>query len=357
MSDTLSDLIAEVDLEDFLSWEAITYRRAGSGANLQIQECPFCGDSRFKVYFHRDKKTGLCFHGDCNARFNLFTFTRQHLGTDNQGTINHLKEYARQAGHVSARPATVERLPTEGWELPDSVPLPTPEGHTHPSLIKRHITLDTQALFGLRWCEKGRWSYQDMDGVQRQMIFDQRIIIPVHDLDGTVKTFQGRDGTGTAEKRYLFPATLPGTGRFLYGGHLVSGKSHLVIGEGPFDVMATHQAISGHPDFRDVGAVGSFGLSIGIGDGNDQLARLLKLKQEGANTLTFLWDGERGAYLAAVNYGEKLLAHGFRVRIGLLPPDHDPNEVPTQTVREAIENAQELTQMGALLARLHPAYA
>lgn len=352
----LQELLDDIDVADFLDYEAISYRRVGAGTNLNIRECPFCGSSNWKTYMRADNGRGLCFRGDCQAKFSLFSFTRQHLNADNKATAEHIKQYALQAGSVSARPKIEHDPVTDGWELPSSIPLPTPDGQTHPSLIKRRITLDTQALYGLRWCEEGRWTYKDIDGVQRAQIFDRRIIIPVHDLDGVVRSFQGRDGTGKAEKRYLFPSGLPGTGRFLYGGHLVSGKSHLVIGEGPFDTMAIHQAISNHPDFRNVGAVGSFGLSIGISEGDDQLARLLKLKQAGTSTLTFLWDGERGAFLAAVANGEKLLSHGFRVRIGLLPADHDPNEVDTVVVRKAIEEAQELTPMQALAFRLNPAY-
>jgi DNA primase len=355
----LQKVIEGIDLEDWLTWEAISFKRVGGGSNLRLQYCPFCGDSRNKVFFHREKKQGLCFHGDCQAKFNLFTFARQHLGTNNRGVIQHLKQYARQAGVIRARPVITEPVVADGWELPESIPLPTPEGMTHPMLITRKITLDTQALFGLRWCEEGRWTYNDGDGVTRQQIFDQRIIIPVHDLDGTVKSFQGRDGTGKADKRYLFPATLPGTGRFLYGAHLVDGRSHLVLGEGPFDVMATHQAISGHPDYKDVAAVGVFGLSVSTGDregANDQLARLLQLKQRGVRRLTFLRDGEPGAYLASIKDGEALLKHGFEIGIGLLPQDCDPNEVDTAIVRRAIEEAQTLTPLTALAMRLNCPY-
>lgn len=361
MSD-IKDLLNNVDLEDWLDWEGIDYRRAGSGMNLNVRECPFCHDNRWKVYINKDKKLGLCFHGDCSARFNLFTFARQHLDTDNKGVVSHFTDYTRRFGIMMPAPTLplVFTPKNKEWQLPESSPLPTGDGKTHPFLINRHITLDTQAAFGLRWCKSGSFSYVDLSGRNRMMNFDNRIIIPVFDLEGGLQTFIGRDTTGVADKRYLFPATIPGTGRYLFGGNLLPETfTDLVVCEGPFDVMATRQAIQGYQEFRAYGVVGSFGLSIGMSDqenSNDQLGRLLKLRSRGLERITIMWDGERGAFLAAINSGERLISHGFKVRIATLPADRDPNEVRTAVVREAIENAQELTPLTAIAWKLVPPY-
>ena len=351
----VEDIMENVDVLDWLEHESIEYRKVGGSHNVNLRECPFCASTSWKVYFHTEKKRGLCFAGDCGTKFNLFSFARQHLQTNNAGTFQHFERYGTTWRPRDRSPR--EDVVTEGWKLPENIPLPTPDDATHPFLVDRKITLPTQRLFDLRWCDKGRWRYQDIDGVRRQMIYDQRIIIPIYDLDGEVKSFLGRDVTGTSDKRYLFPATLPGTGRFLYGGHLSMGKPHLVIGEGPFDVMAIHQAIEGQIDFRGVGTIGSFGLSIGMSDdGDDQLSRLLILKRQGLETLTFLWDGEYGAFMRALDYGETLKKKGFRVKVGLLPADLDPNEVETRVVREAIQAAFELTPDSLVRGRLSPPY-
>lgn len=352
----LDDILSEIDITDWLDWEGISYRRAGSGSNLNLKDCVFCGDSRHKVYMRADNGLGTCFHGDCNEKFNLFSFARRHLNADARSTIAHFKDYALRTGIGPRATPVVRHEPnTEGWQMPPSIALPTLEGMTHQFLIDRGITIKTQIAFDLRFCAEGRFDYQDIDGQFRQMIYDQRIIIPVHDLDGVVKTFQGRDVSGTSDRRYLFPATLPGTGRFLYGGHLIAEKPHLVFGEGPFDVMAIHQALIDHPDFRAVGAIGSFGLSIGHSDhiGNDdQLHRLLLLKAQGLAQITFLWDGTRAAWLAALEAGIMLRRHGFKVRMGALPQDKDPNEVDTATVRRAITDAQLLNDQSYTTLRL-----
>jgi DNA primase len=358
--DDLSDIINSIDLKDFLDSDGIVYRRAGSGDNLQLRECPFCGNSDWKVYFSTKKKRGLCFKGDCQARFNMFTFVKQSHSFNNKETTRCIMNYASGMGFKLSVLRYVAPIITGGWEMPESIAIPTVEGYTHPTLTARSILPETQTLFGLRWCEKGMWSYRDDDGVDRQMIYDKRIIIPVHDTDGIVKTFVGRDGTGKSDKRYLFPATLPGTGRYLYGAHLLTGKEdHLVITEGPFDVMATHQSIRGFPEFAKTGVVGSFGLSIGMSDdenNDDQLHRLFALRNSGVKKLTFMWDGEVGAFAAAIKMGDKLRALGFVVNIAMLPDDCDPNEVDTACVRATISDAKRLNESSSILWKISSPY-
>jgi len=201
----------------------------------------------------------------------------------------------------------------------------------------------TQELFGIRWCEAGAFAYEDAYGRGRSMDFSGRILLPIHDLDGTVCNFVGRDATGEAEIRYLFPPTLPGAGRFLYGGHLAGGRAHLVIGEGPFDAIAIHQAIADHPDFRDAAAVGTFGISLGHVDpaGDDQLGRIRRLQAGGLKRVTFLWDGEREALRQALKAAEVVSrgVQGLEVHVGLLPKGSDPAELDSRLVREAIARA------------------
>ena len=349
MSD-IAELIEKIDLKEWLDTEGIDWRATSGGDNLQVKECPFCGSNNWRVYISQVKKRGLCFKGSCLAKFNLFSFAKEHLHTDAKGVIRNFDAFIRGAG--SSLRTVVARLspPIAGeWELPHSVILPTAEGYTHPDLTARHITLDTQELYALRFCENGWYRYTDPEGKRRGMCFDNRIIIPVCDIDGVVQTFLGRAcwdvDEEKGEKRYLFPPVLPGSGRFLYGANLVRGKPHLVMGEGPFDTQAIHQSISGHPDFRTYGAIGSFGLSVGHGSetGEDQLAVFRQLKREGLESVTIMWDGEKRALLAGLEAGRLLRKQGLIVRIALLPPDKDPNEISTREVRDAIFNAVVLT--------------
>ena len=342
MSD-LAAILEAVDLEEWLDFHGLDYRRTAGGDDLQLRVCPACGDERWRVYMHREKKLGVCFHAECRKRFNLFSFARATLEADPRGTARHFEDYAQRVMRLAPRPVapspTPRRCESE-LALPDSVTLPTPEGHTHPYLTQRRVLPATQALFGLRWCESGAWAYEDVEGRPRRMGFDQRILLPIRDLDGQVRTFVGRDATGHAALRYLFPPLLPSAARFLYGAELAGEAEHLVIGEGPFDVLAIHQALD-HPEFRRTAALGSFGLSIGHGDpqGDDQLGRLLRLRRGQAQRVTMLWDGEAGALTQALDAAELLSRHGLPTAIGLLPAGRDPGDLDTETIRRAIASA------------------
>lgn len=339
----LDELLGGIDLETWLEYEGIDYRRTAGGDNLQLRVCPACGDERWRVYMHREKKLGVCFHADCRKRFNLFSFARAHLNADSGGTIRHFEDYTSRVLHMPPKPKLVRpevRLEGE-LELPANVALPTPAGETHPYLTGRSILPATQAAFGMRWCESGTWLYEDVDGTPKRMWFGGRILLPVSDLDGKVHTFVGRDATGAAQLRYLFPPRLPSAARYLYGSELAGDAEHLIIGEGPFDAIAIHQALA-HSDFRDCAALGSFGLSIGHGDqaGDDQLGRLIRLRHGKARRVTMLWDGETNALNHALDAAELLARHGLPTSIGLLPKGTDPAEVDTGTVRRAITAAQ-----------------
>jgi DNA primase len=339
----LGDILERVDLEEWLDFHGLDHRRTAGGDNLQIRVCPACGDERWRLYMHREKKLGMCFHAECRKKFNLFTFARAHLEADARGAARHFEDYAQRVMRLAPRavPTPAPRVCEGDLVLPDSVALPTPEGHTHPYLLERRVLPATQTAFGLRWCEDASWAYEDVEGRDRRMWFGKRILLPVHDLDGRARTFVGRDASGSAQLRYLFPPLLPSAARFLYGAHLVGDAEHLVIGEGPFDVIAIHQALD-HPDFRRCAALGSFGLSLGHGDpqGDDQLGRLLRLRRAGARLVTMLWDGERGALSQALEAAELLARHGLPTRIGLLPAGRDPGELDTGAIRRALAEAR-----------------
>lgn len=347
--DSIFDRIKDIEVEELLSTLGVDYTAVRGSDIIKLSECPHCGRSD-KANFSRSKKVGHCWRASCGERWNMWSFTLKTLNDDKRETINFFRDMTD--GRVYTPPTIViEDEPQEAmeWELPKNTPLPTPEGYTHPYLLERGITIDTQRHFDLRWCEKGWFNYYE-DEERRGMFFGDRILIPTYDLDGQIKTFQGRDVTGTAEKRYLFPKKLPGTGRFIYGAHLVVGKRRLIANEGAFDVFATHQAIKGLSAYADTGVIGTYGLDIGNNDqdGDHQIARIRKLIENGLEEVILMWDGEIGAFHAAVKAGRKLKAEKIKVKIATLPEGKDPAEITTAEVRKTIESARTLTELSAM---------
>lgn len=350
--------------EDLFDHIGVDYRRtSGSrGPQFNIRECPACGGESWKVYLSVDTGYGNCFHGSCETSFNLWTFAKAHLDTQDSKAVGQLFDEIAKLGGWKPKPRAPKPVaPVITGAL--NLPLSIPSGAAGiPYLNDRGISIRHQQEFGLRWCKDGAFKYQDEAGNPRMMPFSGRVIIPIADLDGNLVTFQGRDITGTADPKYLFPPRLPSTARFLYNGNRAYAEqwSHIVMCEGALDVIAAQAAIDGDRSMVGIGAVGSFGkkLTLDTTPGMEtQLQAVLKLKSSGLKIITILWDGEKSAVKSAVVAAERLAGYGVTVRIGFLPKGKDPNEVAPEVVLHAIRNAKPFSRSLAAKIKLRNPYA
>lgn len=340
----LGELLDAIDMEFWLDRHGIDYRlTTGSrGAQLNIHQCPVCGTAKWKVYLNSDTGLGNCFSGSCEAKFNKFSFIRAFLGTANDATVEHLRMIAIEQGWRPPKRSLIAVENPNKLVIPPSIELPH-EGKNIAYLRNRGIDKDIARYFRLRYCHEGAFYYDDPNGNRRAMSFASRIIIPIYDLDGNLVSFQGRDITGKAEKKYLFPPGFASTGAHLYNGHNVINTERVVMNEGVFDVMATKIALDEDPALRDVVPVGSFGKHLSHGMEDDQLTKFVRLMGRGVKEVVIMWDGEVRATQDAIRAGEVLKGIGLKVRVAMLPKDRDPNEVPTSVVREAYYKAKPLT--------------
>lgn len=340
----IAEINSKLDMEFLLGRESIPYRlsRGRSGMQLQLRTCPHCGDSRSRIYINAETGIGNCFV--CNFTYNKVIFVKEYLNASWRETFRFCEEILREQGWRPRKRVEAAVEEDGPVTLPVSVELPLPEGNIV-YLHERGIDGATAKYFHLRLCEFGWWMVKNQDGSTYPQSFENRIIIPVYDLDGSLKTFQGRDITGKAERKYLFPVGLPGTGRYLLNGHNFVLSDEVVMGEGFFDVAAIKIAFDQDPDLRRIVPVGSFGKHLSYGDinGDDQLGRFLQLRGRGLKKVTIMWDGEEKALVAALDAAKRLNRIGLFVRIALLPPGKDPNEVAAETVRDAYYKAQTWT--------------
>jgi len=355
----------QVTPEEYLSAEGFEYREMNGsrGRQFNVKSCPACGKDSWKVYIAVDSGFGICF--SCSKPFNLWTFAAAHIGTEDKRAIGKaFDDLARQAGWKPARRAREKlvRVTHDNIQLPFNVALPMPDGQTLQYLEDRGVSHDLTRYFDLRYCYDGAWEYSK-PGENRilKMAFSGRVLIPIYDLEGKLQTFQGRDIAGTAERKYLFPPQLPGTARFLYNGHNAFEKrsTHVVMGEGAFDVIALKEATLSDPSFAQIEPIGSFGKKLSAGgdvNNPDQLSAFLKLKERGLKVITICWDGEASALTAAVEAGTILRTYGFEVRVAFLPHGKDPAEISVAARRHAIANARLLTTKLATIIRLRNPY-
>lgn len=339
----LKKLLKDIDPEDYIAYLGCDYKTSPghSGLQVNIKECPRCGGDKWKVYLNAETGIGCCFHGSCSDSpgFNLFSFTEAFFGSKKQA-FEELERYAKDIGWKPRRPAVKNNIVIDDFKLPESVSLPN-KNKIPDYLINRGFTESTVKHFEWRYSESGYFQYKNHEGETVKQDYSKRIIIPVRDLDGEIKTFQGRDITGNKSKKYLFPPGLPGTAKFLYNSHNTIGSENIVIGEGVMDVAAIHQAFEVDPLLAKVKPVGTFGkvLSEGQQDASDQLGVLLRLKNMGLKRITFMWDSEAKTTKAAFKAAQRLSSIGFDTYVAILPENSDPNEVDPLEVRKAYKEA------------------
>lgn len=346
----LQEALDTIDMEAWLDQEGVEYKvtRGSRGTQLNIKECPCCGGSSWKVYLNADTGLGNCFSGDCETKFNKWKFIRATMGRASTGeVIQHIKDVAKEQGWRPPKRTTMAvNTDRADLKLPKSYPMPH-EGRNLKYLENRNITGDIAAYFNLRYSPNGKFFYEGEGGKTYVQDYSKRIIIPVFDLEGELVSFQGRDITGTAEKKYLFPPGYASTGSILYNGQNAIGAERVAIGEGVFDVAATKIALDGDMALRDVVPIGTFGKHLSFGDENSQLSKLLFLKEKGLREVTFLWDGEKKAIQAAIQTAMMLHGYGFHARVAILPKDKDPNEITGEELRRCFWNATTINATSA----------
>lgn len=360
----LDELLDAIDMEYYMDREAIEYRSGmgSSGPQLNLRTCPVCGGNDWKVYIGSETGLGNCFHGSCGATFNKWSFIKAHLGDPGMPAIRaHIIDVAREMGwRPPVKIARAVELNTS-FELPYSVPLPLEDGQNLKYLEERGVTGELAAYFHLRYCHDAWYNYTDPEGKRKGQNFGGRVIIPVFDLAGNLATFQGRDITGEADLRYLFPKALPATGRFIYNGHNALGAKAVCAGEGAFDTIAIKAAFNLEPGLREVVPVGTFGKHLsGTLDGrsstDDQLGAIIEMRTRGLQEWTTMWDGEPAALEDAIKASDQIRKIGVRPYVALLPKGKDPNEVPPATVIQAYMRRVHLTPGNAVMLRLKNPY-
>lgn len=337
----LDELLSSLDMETWLDNEGVRYRvtRGARGIQANIKECPCCGNSNWKVYVGLETGLGNCFSGDCEKKFNKWSFIRNSLGHLNtHEVIDRIKAAAKEQGWRAPRRVSAAASYDTELILPESMPIPI-RGRNLKYLENRNITTEIAKYFDLRYSINGIFNYKDEDGHDRHQSYAKRIIIPIFNLDGELVSFQGRDISGTADKKYLFPPGFASTGSVLYNGQNAHGAERAVIGEGVFDVAAIKMALDGQMELRDVAPIGSFGKHLSFGDDQSQVAKLMTLKEGGLKQITIMWDGEPAALEAAADTALKLNGYGFVSRVAVLPAGRDPNEVAPSVVRDAFWSA------------------
>lgn len=358
MSD-LQELLDDFDIQDWLAENGVEFRiRPGSrGAQINIKECPVCGNAGWKVYLNSDTGHGNCFAGShpADRNFSKYLFVKEWTGLKGREVYQHIERFVEE-GELFSRDTEKKELPKleAPLDLPPHVMQPDDDGIVLAYLRERGISSEICRRYDLRFVEKGAYRYT-FDGEDKEMSFDQRVLIPVYDHTGAMKTFQGRDITGTAQQKYLFPPGLAGSGSFLYGANLAMGKPTLLLVEGVFDVMSADHALR-LAGAHEIGVAGSFGISVSMSESeplfDDQLGVFYALRKAGLRRVIFMWDNEAKAQERAQIYAQKLKGFGVDCLATKLDSGKDANEANPTEIMRAVRAAKPVSGASLLMSKL-----
>ena len=350
----LGRALDQVDVEQYLDREGVSYSHSYGtrGLQLNLHECPACKEGGRKTYINAESGLGNCFHGACMFKFNKFKLIKEVSGLGGAELMKHIESIAEEQGWMPKKERAV--ITRGALELPSKL-RPIPENGRHLRyLADRGVTEDTALYFQLSYCHGGWWSYE-IEGNKKWVSYDQRVIIPIANLEGQLVSFQGRDITGTKSPKYLFPTGFAVAGSHLYNGqNFIEGThTHAIVGEGAFDAAAVHQAIQGHASCKAMIPLATFGMHLSSGP-DGQINKFIQLKERGLKVITMMWDSEPKALAGAIKMGLQLVGLGFTVQIAHLPPGCDPaqdaegNPLAAAVVLQSIFKATHLTQMSAI---------
>ncbi len=162
--------------------------------------------------------------------------------------------------------------------------------------------------------------------------FRDRVIFPLHDADGRVAGFLGRDLSGHPDApKYLntHQSAIFDKARLLYGMHetraAIPHARQPVIVEGPLDVLAiaTRTLATGHADLLPVAACGTAFTSA-------HARSVADAAFDHHAPVVLALDADPAGRDATLRAGEQLRALGVDVRVAALPYGSDPASYLTQ---------------------------
>lgn len=370
MSQTTQLIKEKLGIADVLS-SYIKLEKAGKNFKAR---CPFHHEKTPSFFVSPDRDAYYCF--GCGASGDIFTFVEQFEGLDFSGA---LKVLAERAGVPISDTAFADKeANTRLYALLEAAALfyeqgIRGQGDVQAYLTKRGISEKTAHAFRLGFVEgpsKGSWravhdyllekkftvaeieraglikkSAEPKGGTGFYDVFRSRIILPIFDTSGRVIAFAGRlfgDETSEAPKYINSPETpLFKKGSVLYG--LDRAKTSIrkynfsILVEGPFDLLAAHQA-----GFTNTVAVQGTALTA------DHISRVNRL----SNNIVIALDADKAGIASALKSARGALEAGMDVKIAALPEGQDPADViqgDVEVWKQAIRSAAHVIEWMLLL--------
>ncbi|SDH48264.1 DNA primase [Alteribacillus persepolensis] len=340
--ETVAEIRQSLDIVDIIS----EYMQLKKQGKHYTGLCPFHGEKTPSFSVTPDKQLYHCF--GCGAGGNVFTFVMEmesitfveaastlakkagiavpEIGYSNAGKTRSSSENRQKEGHhLAARfyhhllinteqgKAAYDYLIARGFshDMLERFQLgfsPDQPQVMKGLLDKRGYNLEEMEEAGLLLRQESNWELKDR--------FVNRIMFPIHDVQGQVIGFGGRV-LGDGEPKYLNSPETPvfKKNETLYGLHLarqhIRKRNEAVLFEGYADVIAAANA-------GILNAIGSLGTSL-----TERQAKIIRRHTE---RVILCFDGDNAGQQAARKAADILEQQGLTVYVALLPDQLDPDD-------------------------------
>ena len=314
--------------------------------------CPFHEDHAPSMSVSSDKQIYRCF--SCGAAGNVFTFVKDY---ENVSFLEAVSIVARKAGILfeytdvkkdvtSSKNATTYKVLNDASKFYQNN-LFTKNGETALKYLKdRNFDLSfiKEFEFGLSTNNNSLYNflnkkgYSDSDVEKARLIstekythdiFVNRIMIPIHDLDGNVVGFTGRIYNQSDDAKYINSkeSEVFQKGKILFNYHLaknhIRNQHELIIVEGNMDALKLYAS-----GIKNVVALMGTALTI------DQVNVIKKLRTK----VILMMDSDNAGKLGMYQNGNILKANGIDPFIVLLSGAKDPDEYINEFGIEKFQN-------------------
>lgn len=313
--------------------------------------CPFHEDHAPSMSVSSDKQIYRCF--SCGAAGNVFTFVKDY---ENVSFLEAVSIVAKKVGISFDYTNNVKKSETKYSNLfkitSDASKyfqnnLNTKDGEAALEYLKkRGFTLDTikELEFGLstfnnsllNFLEKKGYTKEDiektslisLDGKPHD-VFVNRIMIPIHDLDGNIVGFTGREFTNSDGPKYINSkeSLIFKKGMILFNYHraknYVRNNHELIIVEGNMDALKMYSS-----GFKNVIALMGTALT------TDHVNAIKKMRTK----VILMMDNDDAGKLGMYQNGNILRKNGIDPEIILLSNAKDPDEYITKFGVEKFSN-------------------
>ncbi len=292
------------------------------GDNQLLALCSFHDDHNKSMSVQKDPFLYNCFA--CGAKGNAHTLVKALTGQSLYQFLN-IKSEDKTDMSFSTALKLYENKKTTKKKVDDYVPtfkivaeqyLPFEDKDCKAYCLKRNLLESDIKKYEMFYIKKG------YIGITA---FHKRLVIPIYDKNKKVVAYEGRDITGEAEKKCIYPFRSK-VGNTIFQNHLLDRTKPIVFVEGVLDSIVAQRAI---PSIQ-------FSTYFGIQLSNKQIG----IVNEFTDVSTMFDPDEAGQVRGNLNFDE-VYKGSFNV---CKLKEYDPNESSIEDIIEAFENRINITE-------------